>query len=104
MTRRYQQAIDDIKEAVNLEPNNILYRAELANVYLRVNMLDEAMATAQECINKAPSVSDGHLILGLAQCVKGDKENGLKNLERAKELGNSQAQTLIEKYATKEEQ
>lgn len=104
MMRRYQQAIDDIKMTVELEPNNILYRAEMANVYLRVNMLDEAMATAQECINKAPSVSDGYLILGLAQCAKGDKENGLPNLEKAKELGNSQAQILIDKYAEEKKQ
>ena len=102
--RRYQQAIDDIKEAVNLEPNNILYRVELAKVYLRVNLMDEAIATAQECVDKAPSVGDGHLILGLAQCIKGDKESGLQHLEKAKELGNSQAQILIDKYTIESNQ
>ena len=66
--------------------------------------MDEAIATAQECVDKAPSVGDGHLILGLAQCIKGDKESGLQHLEKAKELGNSQAQILIDKYTIESNQ
>ena len=95
----YQQAIDDIKRAVEMEPNDIVYRAEKANVELRVGMTDEAIDTAKGCIELAPDVSDGYLFLGLAQCVKGLKAEGVKNLQKAKELGNDQAQALIDKYA-----
>ena len=66
---------------------------------LRVGKTDEAIATAQQSIRISPDNSDGYLILGLAQCLKGQKEEGLKNLNKAKELGNSQAQSLIDKYS-----
>ena len=44
------------------------------------------------------SLSDGYLFLGLAQCMKGDKEQGIANLRKAKDLGDPQADSLIEKY------
>jgi hypothetical protein len=34
----------------------------------------------------------------LAQCLKGDKTEGVKNLNKAKDLGDTQADALIEKY------
>lgn len=45
-----------------------------------------------------PENSDGYLFLGLAQCMKGDKEQGVANLRKAKDLGDPQADSLIEKY------
>ena len=95
----YQQALNDIRRAAEMEPNELVYRAEKANVELRVGMTDEAIESAKVCISMAPEGSDGYLLLGLAQCVKGQKAEGLKNLAKAKELGNSQAQSLIDKYS-----
>jgi len=95
----YQQALDDIRRAVEMGPNDLVYRAEKANLELRVGMTDDAIATAKECISIHPEASDGYLLLGLAQCVKGQKPEGLQQLQKAKELGNGQAQSLIDKYA-----
>lgn len=95
----YQQALNDIRRAAEMEPNELVYRAEKANVELRVGMTDEAIESAKGCISMAPEGSDGYLLLGLALCVKGQKAEGLKNLAKAKELGNSQAQSLIDKYS-----
>ena len=95
----YQQALNDIRRAVEMAPDELVYRAEKANVELRVGMIDEAIESAKGCVSIAPGESDGYLFLGLAQCVKGLKTEGLKNLEKAKELGNSQAQSLIDKYS-----
>ena len=61
-------------------------------------MHDKAMETAQACIRIAPDMSDGYLFLGIAQCMKGMKAEGVKNMQKAKELGHEQAQALIEKY------
>ena len=97
----YQQALDDIKRAVEMEPSETVYRAEKANVELRVGMTDEAIETAKSLVNMAPQESDGYLFLGLAQCVKGLKSEGLQNLNKAKELGNSQAQSLMDRYSKK---
>lgn len=95
----YQQALDDIKHAIELAPQEPVYLAEKACIELRVGLSAEAIASAQECIRLAPQLSDGYLFLGIAQCLNGQKTEGLQNLTKAKELGNSQAQTLIDKYA-----
>ena len=95
----YQQAIDDIKKAVDMSPQEPAYHAEKASVELRVGMIDEAIVSAQEAIRLAPEQADGHLLLGLGLCAKNQKQEGLQHLQKAKELGHEQAQSLIDKYS-----
>ncbi len=96
--RLYQQALNDINQAIQMNPKETLYYAEKASLEVRVGLFDEAEATAKECISIDPNNSDGYLFLGLAQCMKGNKQSGLDNLRKAKELGDPQADGLIEKY------
>ena len=96
--RLYQQALNDINRAMQMNPQEILYYAEKASLEVRVGMYDQAIATAQECIQIDPNNSDGYLFLGLAQCLKGQKAEGIANLQKARELGDEQAEGLIEKY------
>ena len=96
--RLYQQALNDINRAIQMNPQEILYYAEKASLEVRVGRYDEAILTAQECIRLYPEDSDGYLFLGLAQCLKNNKTEGIKNLQKAKELGDTQADALIEKY------
>ena len=117
--RLYQQALNDINRAIQMNPNEILYYAEKASLEIRVGLYDQAIATAKECIALDPSnsdghlflglgqclkgqkkegIEDGHLFLGLGQCLKGQKKEGIENLRKAKELGDTQADALIEKY------
>lgn len=97
--RLFQQALNDIVKAIAMNPSQEIYYAEKASLEVRVGLYDEAVATAEECIKLAPEYSDGHLFLGLARCLKGEKEQGVKSLLKAKELGDPQAEGLIEKYA-----
>jgi len=94
----YQQALEDIDRAIRLAPNEPLYLAEKASVQVRVGLYQAAHDTAQQLITLAPDLSDGYLFLGLTQCLTDQKAEGVKNLNKAKELGNEQAQALIEKY------
>lgn len=96
--RLYQQALNDINRAIQMNPQETLYYAEKASLEIRVGKYDDAILTAQDCINLDASNSDGYLFLGLAQCLKGQKAEGIKNLQKAKELGDTQADALIEKY------
>ncbi|MBR0276233.1 MAG: trypsin-like peptidase domain-containing protein [Prevotella sp.] len=96
--RLFQQALNDINEAIRMKPDDDLYYAEKASLEVRVGYYDEAISTASECIRLAPDHSDGYLFLGLAQCLKGQKAEGVQNLQKAKELGDPQADALIEKY------
>ena len=96
--RLYQQALNDLTKAVTMEPKETLYYAEKASLHIRVGQYDEAIATAGESSSIEPQGSDGYLFKGLAQCLKGDKKNGIPNLQKAKDLGDPQAEGLIQKY------
>lgn len=97
--RQFQQALNDIRQAISKNDRNPVYYSEKASLEIRVNLIDDAIATSQELITLYPENSDGYLFLGLAQCLKGNKVEGKKNLEKAGSLGDTQAQTLIDKYA-----
>lgn len=97
--RLYQQALDDINEAIRMTPQSDLYYAEKASLQVRVGLYSEAVETANTCIQLAPDHSDGYLFLGLSQCLLGQKTEGVKNLKKAGELGDPQAEGLIEKYS-----
>ena len=97
--RLYQQALNDINTAISMNDQYEIYYAEKASLLVRVGLYDEAIETTKECIKLAPNYSDGYLFLGLAQCLKGEKEEGLKQLKKARELGDPQADGLIEKYS-----
>ena len=97
--RRYQLALNDMNDVVALEPNNAELWAQKASYELRVNLADQALESARECLRLNPADSDGYLMTGIALCMKGEKQEGLKNLQKAKELGDSQAQTFIDKYS-----
>lgn len=96
--RLFQQALNDLDKAIDKDPSVLLYRSEKASLQIRVKLIDEAIETASECIRLFPDSSDGYLFLGLAQCLKGDKALGVVNLLKAKDCGDAQADTLIEKY------
>jgi tetratricopeptide (TPR) repeat protein len=95
----FQQALNDIAKAITMNSKNPVYYAEQSSIQLRVSMIDEAIESAKSCIKIAPDYSDGYLFLGLAQIEKGNKAIGIKNLQKAKELGDAQAESLIQKYS-----
>ena len=97
--RLFQQALNDITKAIEINPSQELYYAEKASLEVRVGYFDDAISTSRQCIELVPEFSDGYLFLGLAQCLKGEKQEGIKNLQKAKELGDTQADELIEKYS-----
>ena len=96
--RLYQQALNDITHAIVMNPKETYYYAEKASLEIRVGLYDNAIATAKESLAVDPNDSDGYMFLGVAQCLKGNKKEGIPNLEKAKQLGNLQAETLIQKY------
>lgn len=96
--RLFKQALDDITLATRLAPQEPLYLAEKANLQLRVGQYYEAIATATSCIDLAPDFASAHLVLGLAQIQTGQKTQGLQSLQKAKDLGDEQAQNFIDRF------
>ena len=96
--RMWQQALQDILVASRLDPKEALYPTEAGSLLLRLNKLDAAMSAAQQAIQLDDAQPDAYLILGIAQCESKQKESGIKNIKKAKELGNTQADTFLQKY------
>lgn len=96
--RIYQAALNDITAACILDRTNPIYLAVKGNLHLKVGQYDDAIEAAERCLKLEPDNADGLLILGLAQCQKGNKTEGVANLEKAKAAGNPQADTYIKKF------
>lgn len=93
----WQQALNDIAHTIVLNPKEPTYYAELAALELRINRPQDAQKAAQKCIELEPDYADGYICLGLAQINCGNKADGIKSLEKARELGDERAQGLIDK-------
>lgn len=96
--RIFQPALQDIAMAVILAPQNSEYWCELASISLQVSKDDEAIKAADKCLALTPDSHEAMLIKGIALCEKGEKAEGLKNIQKAKELGNEQADQFLAKY------
>ena len=68
------------------------------SLLMRVKKPEEAVEAARQCVGIAPDYDEGHLVLGMALIQNGNKSEGMQHLQRAKELGNTQADDLIKKY------
>ena len=96
--KQYQQALNDIAHTILLSPREPFYIAEMATLYLKVNQPERAIKSCDLCISVDENFADAYIIKGLAQIQTKNKDEGLKNLEKARELGDGRAQGLIEKY------
>ena len=94
----WKQALQDILIASRLDPKEPIYCAEAGSLLLRVNKLDAAIDAAKQAIKLKPDFAEAYLILGSAQCQNKQKEEGNKNIQKAKELGNQQADSFLEKF------
>ena len=95
--RMWQPALLDIARTCYLAPKEPTYFAEWASLDLRVKRYDEGISAATHCIELAPEYADGYLLLGLLQKEKGNKEEAIKNLKKAQELGDSRAGEYLKK-------
>lgn len=96
--RQYQPALNDLAHAVVLEPYNSVYIETLASQQLRLNQVDDAIRTSMLGLQRFPDNSVLHVIYGLALIHNDKKAEGIAELERAEQLGNTQATELIAKY------
>lgn len=97
--RQWQQALLDIARASYINPKEPTYLAEWASLDLRVKRYDEGISAATACTKIAPEYPDGYLLLGILQIESNkDKTSGIKNLEKAKELGDPRAEEYLKKY------
>lgn len=96
--RMFQQALDDINKAISMAPQIPLYHVEKAAIAIRVNLLDDCIQSCRDAIRINPNIVDAYRILGYAQLQKGDKESAKANLQKAVDMGDEGAKTILETY------
>lgn len=95
--RMFPAALNDIERAAKLQPDEPLFRAEEAVVNYRVGQIDAALTAAQEAVRLDDSFADAHRILGICLRDKGKTAEAKKSLQRAIDLGDAVAQSVLDK-------
>lgn len=91
-------ALADIQSALAKEPENALYYAEEASIYLRKQELEKAQASLEKSISLQPDFAAGHRLLGLCLIRQHKKEEGCRAFQKAKELGDPVIDKLIKEH------
>lgn len=95
--RLFQQALDDIELAIQIEPTNTLYLLERASLNLRVGRYDEALSQIEDVIKLDPASAEAYRLQGVTYIQMKDKR-ACDSLKKAKELGDTLADDLIIKH------
>ena len=96
--RAYQRALDDYRRAIEMNPEEATYRAELAAVHITVGQYAEAVGVLDEALERNPNYADLYRLKGLALLQLKKKKEARPLLDKAKELGDANVDALIEKY------
>jgi tetratricopeptide (TPR) repeat protein len=96
--KAFQRALDDYAEAIELNPDELTYRAELAVVNMRVGRNEEAIKVLNEAIAKDAAYAELYRLKGLALLQLKKNKDARTAFDKAKELGDPQVDALIEKY------
>lgn len=96
--RQYQRALDDLAKAIELAPQELLYRAELAVVNIRVGRSEEAIRVLQEALKIEPKYAEAYRLMGQAYIQLKKKDEACESFAKAKELGDPNVDALIEKH------
>lgn len=99
--RQYQRALDDIAKAIQLNPKDLTYLAEQAVVNLRVGRYDEAIKGLQTALTVDPKYAEAYRLMGICQVQQKKMEDACASFAKAKELGDSNVDALIEKHCKK---
>ena len=95
--RLYQMALDDITKAIELNPQENLYRLEKAALHIITRDYEKAADTLQEVLAQMPDSPDANRLMGLAMLGKGDKEKAGQYFKTAIANGDQLAKDLYEK-------
>lgn len=96
--KQYQRALDDINKAIELKPEDLIYKAELAVINIRVGRSEEALSVLQEALAIDPDYSEAYRLMGLAHLQLKQREKACDCFAKAKALGDPNVDALIEKH------
>lgn len=85
---RIQEAFEELRRTVQLDPNNLDAKVKIGNYLLlsRPPQIDEAERLAREVLERDQNHIEGHILLGSVLFQKGDRDGALAELNRAIEI------------------
>jgi tetratricopeptide (TPR) repeat protein len=91
----FDGALKDIEKAISFNPENAVYHAEMASIYLRLQNPAKAQACAEKATALDPEFASAYRILGICLVRQERKAEACKPFEKAKELGDPVVDKLI---------
>ena len=83
---RFDEAIAQLKRAIELDPLSLVINSDLGNTYYRARRYDDAIAQLRKAIDLDPSFYYAHWNLGSALAGKGDIGPAIEEYKKAREL------------------
>ena len=93
--RMYQQGLDDINKAIEMEPENVDFLVEKGAVYLRINQLDNAIDILKQALTMNDKHPVAYRLLGYCQALQNKNKEACFNFAKAKELGDTVVDKMI---------
>jgi tetratricopeptide (TPR) repeat protein len=98
--QRYQEAFEEMKQVVALDPNNLDVRVRLGNYYLMGSTqsptaVTEAERLAKEVLQKDPNHIEGHILMGNVLFSQDHKTEALAELNRAVEIDPKRVESYL---------
>lgn len=89
-------ALQDIRQAMALAPDNAMYPAEEASIYIRQKKYPEALQSIDKALAIAPEFAACYRLRGVCLQRSGKPEEARIALEKAQELGDPAAAKLLQ--------
>jgi serine/threonine protein kinase/tetratricopeptide (TPR) repeat protein len=83
---RVEDALREAQKAQVLEPLNLIVTTRLGDAWYCVHHYDRAVHECRKAVEMDPAFVPAHLWLGLSQLSKGDRDEAVRTLERARSL------------------
>ncbi len=98
--QRYQEAFEEMRQVVELDPDNLDVRVKLGNYYLMGSKqspaaITEAERLAKEVLQKDPNHIEGHVLMGSVLFAQDHKPEAFVELNRAIEIDPKRVESYL---------
>lgn len=99
----YSQVLEDYKRCLEIDPDFVFARYNMANVYAKGEEIDKAIAAYTEVIRQDKDIAEAYYNRGILYIYIGKKALANADLSKAGELGIASAYNIIKRYCSQEE-
>lgn len=98
--QRYQEAFEEMRQVVELDPNNLDVRVKLGNYYLMGSKqspaaITEAERLAKEVLQQNPNHIEGHVLMGSVLFAQDHKPEAFAELNRSIEIDPKRVESYL---------